>query len=148
MGSDRDPACVERWPECEDGAYDPRCCRFPKPCSPRPPVTDLSAFIDAFDEEGKPVTDPTPLREALAEAIERSDGESYDRIEDVYLLNADAVLACLVEHRDNVLGLLGMKQVGWVNPDEMPADSWTTDFVDASTPGAVPVFASVPEGDA
>ena len=29
----RNPDCVERWPECEDGAYDPRCCRFPKSCS-------------------------------------------------------------------------------------------------------------------
>ena len=29
----RDPECVERWPECEDGMYDPRCCRFPKSCS-------------------------------------------------------------------------------------------------------------------
>lgn len=26
-------ACVESWPEAEDGAYDPRCCRFPKSCS-------------------------------------------------------------------------------------------------------------------
>jgi hypothetical protein len=26
-------ACVERWPECEEGTYDPRCCRFPKSCS-------------------------------------------------------------------------------------------------------------------
>lgn len=25
--------CVERWPECEEGTYDPRCCRFPKSCS-------------------------------------------------------------------------------------------------------------------
>lgn len=31
----RDPACVERWPECEEGTYDPRCCRFPKSCSCR-----------------------------------------------------------------------------------------------------------------
>ena len=29
----RDPACVERWPECEEGAYHPDCCRFPKSCS-------------------------------------------------------------------------------------------------------------------
>jgi hypothetical protein len=29
----RDAACVERWPECESGSYDPRCCRFPKSCS-------------------------------------------------------------------------------------------------------------------
>jgi hypothetical protein len=26
-------ACVETWPECESGMYDPRCCRFPKSCS-------------------------------------------------------------------------------------------------------------------
>lgn len=25
--------CVENWPEAETGAYDPRCCRFPKSCS-------------------------------------------------------------------------------------------------------------------
>lgn len=29
----RDPRCVEAWPECQSGAYDPRCCRFPKSCS-------------------------------------------------------------------------------------------------------------------
>jgi hypothetical protein len=25
--------CVESWPGCADGEYDPRCCRFPKSCS-------------------------------------------------------------------------------------------------------------------
>lgn len=25
--------CVKKWPECRDGEYDPRCCRFPKECS-------------------------------------------------------------------------------------------------------------------
>jgi hypothetical protein len=30
---ERDPVCVERWPEAETGSYDPRCCRFPKSCS-------------------------------------------------------------------------------------------------------------------
>lgn len=25
--------CVENWPECEEGSYDPACCRFPKSCS-------------------------------------------------------------------------------------------------------------------
>lgn len=29
----RSPECVKRWPECESGAYDPACCRFPKSCS-------------------------------------------------------------------------------------------------------------------
>lgn len=26
--------CVEQWPECHTGGYDPHCCRFPKSCSP------------------------------------------------------------------------------------------------------------------
>lgn len=26
-------ACVELWPECEEGQYNPSCCRFPKSCS-------------------------------------------------------------------------------------------------------------------
>lgn len=29
----RRPECVERWSDCADGDYDPRCCRFPKSCS-------------------------------------------------------------------------------------------------------------------
>lgn len=32
-GVRRDSRCVEEWPECESGEYDPRCCRFPKSCS-------------------------------------------------------------------------------------------------------------------
>lgn len=30
---ERHPPCVERWPGCSSGDYDPRCCRFPKSCS-------------------------------------------------------------------------------------------------------------------
>jgi hypothetical protein len=26
-------ACVEAWPDCESGEYNPACCRFPKSCS-------------------------------------------------------------------------------------------------------------------
>ncbi len=26
-------ACVEAWPECAEGQYNPACCRFPKSCS-------------------------------------------------------------------------------------------------------------------
>jgi hypothetical protein len=33
MPDSRDPECVKKWPECESGGYDPRCCRFPKSCS-------------------------------------------------------------------------------------------------------------------
>lgn len=25
--------CVEAWPECREGEYNPNCCRFPKSCS-------------------------------------------------------------------------------------------------------------------
>lgn len=26
-------ACVDEWPDCEEGEYHPLCCRFPKSCS-------------------------------------------------------------------------------------------------------------------
>jgi hypothetical protein len=29
----RRPECVANWPECENGKYHPKCCRFPKSCS-------------------------------------------------------------------------------------------------------------------
>lgn len=29
----RNPECVQLWPDCCNGGYDPRCCRFPKSCS-------------------------------------------------------------------------------------------------------------------
>jgi hypothetical protein len=29
----RNPHCEEAWPDCWDGGYDPRCCRWPKSCS-------------------------------------------------------------------------------------------------------------------
>ena len=32
--------CIENWPDCREGDYDPRCCRFPKSCS-----------CDIYDEE-------------------------------------------------------------------------------------------------
>jgi hypothetical protein len=27
------PECVAQWPDCHEGGYNPRCCRFPKSCS-------------------------------------------------------------------------------------------------------------------
>lgn len=35
--------CVERWPECESGLYDPNCCRFPKSCSPHGRIEQVAA---------------------------------------------------------------------------------------------------------
>ena len=29
----REPGCIEQWPECLHGTYNPHCCRFPKSCS-------------------------------------------------------------------------------------------------------------------
>lgn len=29
----RSPECVAAWPDCYDGGFNPRCCRFPKSCS-------------------------------------------------------------------------------------------------------------------
>jgi hypothetical protein len=45
-------SCVEQWPECETGDYDPACCRFPKSCSAT--VYDDDKVTDADLE---PVTD-------------------------------------------------------------------------------------------
>jgi len=48
--------CVERWPECDFGLYDPRCCRFPKSCS----CTSYSAeYLKDGDLEADPAT-PRP----------------------------------------------------------------------------------------
>ena len=30
---ERNPECLASWPDCYEGGYDPRCCRFPKSCS-------------------------------------------------------------------------------------------------------------------
>lgn len=54
MTDRRDATCVQRWPDCESGLYDPRCCRFPKSCScetTSPPATNTG--------RGK-ITYPTP----------------------------------------------------------------------------------------
>ena len=29
----RYPDCVASWPDCREGEYNPKCCRFPKSCS-------------------------------------------------------------------------------------------------------------------
>ena len=34
MDTRRLMSCIRAWPECRSGVYDPRCCRFPKSCSP------------------------------------------------------------------------------------------------------------------
>ena len=46
-------ACVERWPGCVEGEYNPACCRFPKSCS-----------CTIYHEESTAVTD---LEESMLE---------------------------------------------------------------------------------
>ncbi len=52
--------CVERWPECESGAYDPRCCRFPKSCS---------CTSGAGEREKPPAAAMESLQNAIGQAI-------------------------------------------------------------------------------
>lgn len=33
MSDRRLRACAEAWPACQEGEYNPSCCRFPKSCS-------------------------------------------------------------------------------------------------------------------
>ena len=33
MKDRRIKACVEAWPDCAEGEYNPYCCRYPKSCS-------------------------------------------------------------------------------------------------------------------
>ena len=62
------PSCLEAWPECESGKYDPRCCRFPKSCSPdeydnpNPFTPDINNpnIGDMWDEEGNVAIFGTP----------------------------------------------------------------------------------------
>ncbi len=51
-----DEGCRARWPGAEHGAYDPRCCRFPKSCSVPPPPEPEHVHdpFTAWREDGIP----------------------------------------------------------------------------------------------
>lgn len=55
-------SCIEEWPECVDGEYNPSCCRFPKTCS----CTGYSDNIDPALLEY-----PLPYEHTLAAWLER-----------------------------------------------------------------------------
>jgi hypothetical protein len=59
-------ACLVTWPDCEEGAYDPRCCRFPKSCSCTS-NTSPSITVTTFTD------------------IEGHDWDAYDALEKVVL---------------------------------------------------------------
>ncbi len=57
--------CVDNWPDAETGAYDPRCCRFPKSCSAT--IYDPEHATDA-DLEPDPRSDTAASRLASLHA--------------------------------------------------------------------------------
>jgi hypothetical protein len=59
-------ACVEAWPDCETGLYDPRCCRFPKSCSCT--IYDLEYVEDCDLEEDAPVVEHPEVERLLSSA--------------------------------------------------------------------------------
>lgn len=58
--------CIEAWPACAEGKYDPRCCRFPKSCSCTvyDPMhlqrTDLEPLSAPFTNSIENLQNPTP----------------------------------------------------------------------------------------
>jgi len=76
--------CQERWPEATPGAYDPRCCRFPKSCSVEPQGDPMTVNLVPDDEpaEGIPfkrAEDFTMHPDLLAALIEHSPRLKVDR---------------------------------------------------------------------
>lgn len=57
-------SCVEAWPDAISGGYHPRCCRFPKSCSPHGYIEAIAAgnltFADLEDAPACP-DDPDGL---------------------------------------------------------------------------------------
>ncbi len=63
-------SCVEAWPDAETGAYDPRCCRFPKSCSAA--IYDEGRVTDEDLEPSAPgrvTTNPTASVQATQRAM-------------------------------------------------------------------------------
>jgi len=60
MNARRLRSCVENWPGCYEGGYNPSCCRFPKSCSCD--VYDPERVKDE-DLEPEPIVD-IPLPES------------------------------------------------------------------------------------
>lgn len=56
-------ACVETWPDAEDGDYNPACCRFPKSCSPYPYREQLANGVAHRDN----LEPPRPTLQRLPE---------------------------------------------------------------------------------
>ena len=56
--------CLQQWPECSSGEYNPACCRFPKSCS----VAEVAPYRVRWNDDGYPslypeADDPTTRRQ-------------------------------------------------------------------------------------
>jgi hypothetical protein len=110
-GERRLAACVEAWPEAEEGMYDPRCCRFPKSCSPYPYPEQVAAgnvelepaapVVQPADQPAPDTTAGDALREAIAARLWLAQPEyivsPWDEISgttrEQYRTKADALLS-------------------------------------------------------
>lgn len=92
MGELRIKACVEAWPGCRSGEYNPRCCRFPKSCSctsyrdeidpallEDPPVEHHVGTLDLSGEGNRAeVASPIPQEAVAALAASLAWSASWD----------------------------------------------------------------------
>lgn len=61
------PECIENWPECYSGGYDPRCCRFPKSCSA---AIWEEKDLEECDQDGTPTSSGYVLRSAKEQTVD------------------------------------------------------------------------------
>lgn len=114
-------ACVERWPECEDSGYDPRCCRFPKSCSCM--VYDEGAMNDMGNSDGVNEAFLEPIRaadevhlepmttSAASDAVAADSELDFVKHDwDVRALAAEARCVSLQQERDEAVARLDVQQ--------------------------------------
>jgi hypothetical protein len=125
-------SCVEQWPECDDGLYNPRCCRFPKSCS-------ATIYSDDIDESLlEPVVistrpeDPAETArwetekqaDQLADYLRRAekDGKCRNCLEPL----ASHILQSTPGRPCHVVSLTGQQMLlDWLLPEPPPTDtSW------------------------
>lgn len=71
-------SCVATWPDCEEGKYDPRCCRFPKSCS----CTIYPSTVDSI---------------MLEDTVMAPDIHSDDPVPDIKVVKDGSLFSLMVE---------------------------------------------------
>lgn len=87
-------SCIEEWPECYSGGYDPRCCRFPKSCS----CMDSPLLVSEDNLEPIPAAEEPPARLPDASNPEEAIPWIRDNLRDGWTANSDAVRTLLAEY--------------------------------------------------